>query len=188
MYGLTDKTGWEDLELFHENGQRIGGVCLNAKRYLRAHLPDLQADPTEREFAQAIQRYLADTVCHYWFYYDEPGSEDFYEVPYDAPRNASGIKPRFADIWHPDERVGLSTVQEAVREFARAFLGIENCEVEVTDAEPLETAIATFKEHERLFGGANPVEIHFADNVVAELAEAWGTTQEQALAKLKASL
>ncbi|RAK62079.1 hypothetical protein [Hymenobacter edaphi] len=186
-YGLTNQADWEDLELCYEGGERIGRVCLNGKEYLRDALPELQADPAEKAYAAALQTYLADTGCHYWFYYDEPGSPYFYEAPYEAPRNANGVKPRFTDIWHPDERVGLATVQDAVREFARAFLGLAACEVIITEPEPLEKAVATFKGHQLLFNGDKPVKIHFADNVISELAEVWGITPEATLQKLQAS-
>lgn len=122
IYGLAEKCGWEDMTIFYEDGKRIGKVCLNTKGYLRSHLDDLKADPEEKEFANAIEEYLNDHQIHYWYYYDKRGAEDFYEVSYeDIPKNEEGVKPRFFDIWHPDENIGISTIKTAVKEFGKNF-------------------------------------------------------------------
>ena len=186
IYGLTEKIGWEDLILFFEDGQRIGKVCLNTKQYLRVGLEDLRKDKEEVEFVKAIENYLIDNQFHYWYYYDKRGDDDFHEVSYEnAPKNKNGIKPRFIDIWHPDENIGISTIKSTVKEFAKKFLKIENCVVKIEDIEDLEDSIKSFEENEKLFGGKNPVKIAFSKEVIGELSNLWEKTEEEVLSKLK---
>ncbi|MBB6370486.1 hypothetical protein [Chryseobacterium shigense] len=187
IYGLCDKTGWEDLELFYESGERIGAVCLNAKGYLRNALNELLNKEDEKDFSDAIREYLSDNVCHYWFYYDEPEDEDFQEVTYDAPKNEKGVKPRFMDIWHTDEEIDLRTIETAISSFAGKFLKIENCTVEVADGEPLEESVKSFKIHQERFGGGD-VKIGFSDELISELSERWKMEKEEVLEKLNSSI
>lgn len=188
IYGFCEKTGWEDLNLFYENNKRIGGVCLNGKAYLRAGLDNLKNDPEEEEFAKAIGNYLADNKCHYWYYYDTKDDDDFYEVPYLAPKNDKGIKPRFMDIWHPDEVIGLSTIESAIKTWANVHLAIEDCEIEIQGEESFEESLKSFKENEELFGGNSKVEVTFTDELIDELSQHWEKPKEEVLKKLKSSI
>ncbi|AZA49616.1 hypothetical protein EG346_16150 [Chryseobacterium carnipullorum] len=187
IYGLCDKAGWEDLQLFYESDERICVVCLNTKGYLRNALDDLLHQEDEKDFSEAVQHYLSDEVCHYWFYYDEPDDEDFQEVDYDAPKNEKGIKPRFMDIWHPDEGIDLKTIETAVSSFAKDFLGIENCIVEVVHEESLEESIKSFKIHQESLGEGN-VYIRFSNELVLELSERWKMGKKEVLEKLNSSI
>mgnify|MGYP000698393877 CR=1 FL=1 len=187
IYGITPKAVWEDLSFFYEDGQRIGGVCLNTKRYLRANLDDLRKRPREKHFVLAIDKYLADNQCHYWFYYDKKGDDDFYEVPFDAPVNQEGVKPRFLDIWHPDENIGISTIKSAAKEFAKRFLKVGHYEVQIKDILPYEEALSTFKEDEALFGD-QPINVEFSPALINELSELWNESKEEVLIKLKSSV
>jgi hypothetical protein len=184
IYGFCEEVGWEDLNLFYENNERIGGVCLNTKAYLRDALQYLREDPEEKEFIEAIESYLMDSQCHYWYYYDDKNDADFYEVTYNAPQNKQGIKPRFTDIWHPDEGIRLSTIKSAVSTFALDHLEIANCQVEIQNGESLEEALNSFDEHKKLFGGETPIKISFSDDLIKELAEHWQLSEELVLKKL----
>jgi hypothetical protein len=186
IYGLCDKAGWEDLELFYESGERIGAVCLNTKSYLRNALNDLLDKEDEKEFSDAVQKYLSDHICHYWFYYDEPDDEDFQEVNYDAPKNGKGVKPRFIDIWHPDEEIDLKTIETGVSLFVKDFLGIESCIVDI-DTEPLEEAVKSFKLHQERFGGGD-VKVEFSDELISELSERLKMEKKDVLEKLNLSI
>lgn len=84
VYGFCEKTGWEDLNLFYENGERIGCLCLNSKNYLGSGIDNLKSNPDEKDFVEAVEKYLADNKTHYWYYYDDIEEDDFYEVPYSA--------------------------------------------------------------------------------------------------------
>ena len=187
IYGFCEKTGWEDLNLFDEDEKQIGGVCLNGKGYLRARLDDLKNDPEGKEFAEAIEKYLADIKCHYWYYYDDKNDEDFYEVPYSAPRNSKGVKPRFMDIWHPDEGIGLSTIESAVKTWAKQHLQIEDCEIEIENGESFEESLKSYKENQELFGGDATVEVNFSEEVIDELSQRWKKSKEEVLIKLETS-
>lgn len=188
VYGLAKKTGWEDIELFYASGERIGFVCLNTKGYLRSALESLKDVPDERDFYEALQDYLTDDACHYWFYYDEKGDEHFSEVSYEAPRNEEGTKPCLIDIWHPDEGIDMQTIESAVTEFAKRFLEMDHCLVEVVHDVSLEESIASFKENRERFGGESPDEIVFSEELVAELSGLWKMDGNQVLEKLKASI
>ncbi|AFM04726.1 hypothetical protein Fleli_2354 [Bernardetia litoralis DSM 6794] len=188
IYGFCEKTGWEDLNLFDENKKRIGGLCLNGKGYLRAGLDDLKNDPEETEFVEAIEKYLTDNKCHYWYYYDNKDDEDFYEVPYLAPKNHNGVKPRFMDIWHPDEGIGISTINSAIKVWAKEHLRIEDCDIEIQNEESFEDSLKSFKENEELFGGDSKVEVKFADELIEELSQHWKKPKDEVLKKLENSI
>ena len=188
IYGLTEKIGWEDLSIFYKSGQRIGGVCLNTKQYLRAGLDDLREEPEEAGFVKAVESYLKDDQIHYWYYYDKRESKDFYEVPYKAPKNSEGVKPRFLDIWHPHEAIGISTIKSAVKEFAKKFLEINDCHIQIENIEEFEESIKTFEEEEKLFGSDNPMKIGFTPELIGELSILWNKSEEDVLVKLKKAI
>ncbi|MFK7904259.1 MAG: hypothetical protein AB8B69_03995 [Chitinophagales bacterium] len=190
IYGISYKSLWEDIEFFYEDGERIGSGCLNTKSHMRPSLEDLKNNPKEKEFVLAIEKYLADDKCHYWFYYtSEPmDSEEFYEVPYNAPKNDKGIKPCFIDIWHPDERIDLSTIETGTKHFAANFLGITDCIVKIEGKVSYEEALGSFKENEAIFGGSEPVQATFSDELIDELSTQWEKPKEEVLNELHASV
>lgn len=189
IYGICEKVGWEDLNLFYENEERIGGVCLNGKDYLRDGIEQLLEDPEEQDYVEAIEKYLNDNKCYYWYFYDDEHDEDFYEVPYTAPKNEKGIKPRFLDIWHPDERIGLSTIDSGVKAFAKEHLGLEYCEIKIQNVESYEDSLKSFKENEKLlFGTESKARIKFSDELVEDLSRHWGKSKEEVLKKLESAI
>ena len=188
IYGFCEKIGWEDLNLFYKNDERIGKVCLNSKNYLRAGLDDLKNDPEEKEFVDTIEKYLVDNKCHYWYYYDDKDDKDFYEVPYFAPQNDKGVKPRFMDIWHPDDRIGISTIETGVKAFAKKHLRIDDCEIEIQNGESFEESLRSFKENEEFFGGDSKVKVSFSDELIEELSKHWKKPKEEVLKKLEESI
>ncbi len=185
IYGFCGKIGWEDLNLFYENEERIGGVCLNGKGYLRANLDDLKEDPEMRGFVEEVEKYLADNKCYYWYFYDDKDDEDFYEVSYLAPLNDKGVKPRFMDIWHPDEVIGISTIETGVKAWAKEHLKVEDCEVIIENNESLEDSLKSFEENEKLFGGDSKMEIKFSDDLIEELSQCWKKSKDEVLKKLE---
>lgn len=187
IYGFCDKTGWEDLNLFDENNELIGGVCLNAKSYLQTEMESLRDDIEEKKYVEAIENYLEDNTCHYWYYYNNH-NEEVPEVPYTAPLNAKGAKPRFIDIWHPDKGIGISTIKTGVKAFAKRHLGIENCKVEVKCGETFEESIKSFRQNEEMQGRSTGTFVKFTDELVNELSKYWKKTAEEVLEKLKNSM
>ena len=185
IYGLCEKAGWEDLELFYENKERIGAVCLQSKGYLRAGLTDLRNDPDEQSFVEAVEKYLVDDKCHYWYYYSDGDDEDFFEVPYLAPKNDKGVKPRFMDIWHPDTGIGISTIETGIKTWAKGHLGIETCEVHIENGESLEESLKSFKENENLLARGSIIKVEFSEEVIEELSRYWKKPNEEVLKKLQ---
>ncbi|MFC3158273.1 hypothetical protein SAMN05443633_110153 [Chryseobacterium arachidis] len=187
IYGLNEKTGWEDLTLFDESHEKIGRLCLCTKSYLRAVLEDLVDDENEIEFRDIVQRHLSGEVCNYWFCYDEREDEDFFEVDFEAPKNEKGVKPSYIEIFHPDEGIGIDTIQSAVNTFAKDFLHIDHSTVEVVCDVPLEEAVKSFKVHQERFGDGD-INVLFSDKVITELSVLWKMEKEQVLDKLKVSI
>lgn len=187
IYGLDVKTGWEDITLFDESGEKIGWLCLCTKSYLRYVLEDLIDDEREREFTDVIKRHLSGNVCNYWFCYDEIGNDDFFEVSFDAPKNEKEIKPSYIEIFHPDEGIDIETIKSAVSTFAKDFLKIENCMVEVICDVSIEESIKSFKENQKRLGNGN-IDVLFTDELISELSERWKMEKEQVLDKLNVSI
>jgi len=188
IYGFFEKIRWEDMNLFYEKGVRIGEVCLNCKSYLRAGLDDLRNDSEEMEFVDAIEKYLADNKCHYWYYYDDKDSTDFYEVPYSAPINDKGVKPSFMNIWHPDERVGLSTIESGVKTWAKEHLRIEDCEIEIQNVESVDESIKSFEENREIFKNNSTIDVKFTDELIDDLSRHWKKSKKEVLKKLENSI
>ena len=188
IYGFCEKIGWEDLNLYYENEERIGFVCLNTKAYLRAGLDDLRKYPVERDFVNAIEKYLADNKCYYWYFYGDKDDEYFYEVPYSAPKNDKGVKPRSMEIWHPDEGIGISTIESGIKSWAKEHLDIQNCEIKIENDESFEDSLKSFEEKEKLFGGESRIEVRFTDELVDELSRHWKKPKAEVLKKLKNSI
>lgn len=184
IYGFCDKTGWEDLSLFTEDDKLICGVCLNAKAYLQTELKNLKNNIEEKEYLEAIGNYLKDDKCHYWYYYGN-GNEEVHEVPYNAPLNANGEKPKFIDILHPDKKIGLSTIKTAVKAFAKKHLGIDDCEVEIECDENFEESLKSFKENEKLLGREFSGVEKFTDELIEDLSLYWQISREGVLKKLR---
>lgn len=187
VYGFCEKTGWEDLNLFDENEELIGRVCLNSKSYLRAEVDNLKNIHEEKEFVEAIEKYLADNKCHYWYYYNE-NDEGSHEISYLAPENNKGLKPIFMDIWHLDERIGISTINSAIKTWAKKHLGIKDCDVKIHNEDSVEHSLKTFIENEELFGSDSKIEMKFTDELIEDLSLYWKKPKDDVLQKLKNSI
>ena len=189
IYGFCEKVLWEDIEIYNQKGERLAFPCLNSKVYLREALPDLRKEPEEQIFVKAIEKYLADNSCHYWYYYDRDGrdSKDFYEVSYWGPKNEAGIKPRSIEIWHPDERLGIESVKSGVKDFLARHLGIKNCEIVVdyNCGVSFEESLQEFKEHAALFLGEKSPKVEFSEDLVKELSHKWDQSPEKVLERLR---
>jgi hypothetical protein len=185
IYGFCEKTGWEDLNIFNDKDEKIGAFCLNAKRYLRQGVEDLRDDPNEHNFVHAIDKYLEDNRIHYWYYYNDSFDENFFEVAYEAPRNQKGEKPRYLDIWHPDESIDISTIQSATNDFASTFLKLDNVDIQIEEGEGLEESLKSYKEHLKHFGPNGQIEVAFKDDLVNQLSVLWDKSTEETLDKLR---
>jgi hypothetical protein len=188
IYGFCEKTGWEDLNIFNDRGEKIAAFCLNGKRYLRNGVADLRNNPGEENFVQAIDNYIADDKIHYWFYYNDEYCEEFYEVGYDAPRNDLNEKPRYMDLWHPDETIDISTIRSAVKNFAKVFLNAEVTDIEIEPGDTFADALHAYKEYMKDFGPDAEIHIAFSDDLVEKLSAIWGTSTEATEEKLRKAI
>jgi hypothetical protein len=184
IYGFCEKTGWEDLNIFNDKDEKIAAFCLNTKKYLSHALVDLRNEPEEKEFVQAVNNYLTDNKILYWFYYNQPG-DNFFEVPYDAPRNDKSEKPRCLDLWHPDETIDRSTIHSAVENFAETFLKLAKVDIEIEEVTEPEELLESYEKHVKLFGSEDPAQIVFSDDLIKKLSITWKLSGEQTLDRLK---
>ncbi|MDW3648948.1 MAG: hypothetical protein R8P61_17900 [Bacteroidia bacterium] len=188
IYGFCKKVLWEDIKFYNQDDVHLASTCLNSKTYLREALPELRGKPEELLFAKAVEQFLADDSCHYWYYYDREGrdAEDFYEVPYWGPKNEDGIKPRSIETWHPDERLGIESLQSGAKAFLSKHLGIENCEiiVDYESDESFEESLQSFKEYAEVFWGEKSPKIEFSDDLVQQLSHLWQRSKDEVLQRL----
>ena len=170
IFGFESLSYWEDLYLYDENDVFIGGLCLNAKKCVKYDLDVTNKTKMEHkdfDFINAAEAFLKDNKTYYRYFYDEIGSHDFYEVEFDAPKNEKGVKPRFIDIWHQDDGIEISTIENATKEYLEKFMGWENCVVEVEFTDTLESAFEEFIKYKKVD------EIEFSDEVISKLATLW---------------
>lgn len=186
VYGFCEKIAWEDIVLINESGEKICGLCINGKAYLRAGQEELKEYPENKEYMDAVDRYLSRNECHFWYFYSR--GEDVYEVAYHAPKNEAGRKPSSTEVWHTDEVIGLSSIRTAVQAFAAKHLQLVDCEVEIPDEVGFEEALQAFKEHQAFFGGPTSPKVVFTEELVADLSTLWKLSEETVLNKLNRSI
>ena len=136
VYGFCEETDWEDALIYSEpdfTGTPVARFCLCA----RTHLEDvnrLELKYPENEFLiKTIKQFLLGNKAQYHYWYDDPEDDDFWEVPYEAPRNRYNSKPSYIEYWHPSEGLNLQILEESVILFCKKFLHKENI---VVDIEP----------------------------------------------------
>lgn len=76
------------------------------------------------------------------------------------------VRPTSANLWHPDEGIGLSTIESAVKSWTKEHLHIEDCDIEIQDAEPFEESLKSFKDNEELFEGDSTIKVKFSDELI----------------------
>ncbi len=171
IYGFVGKNGWEDLDLYDEQGELIDRIHLYAKDYLRAGLRFLKDDAFQLDYAVSIEKYLDDDQYYFWYYYDKKEDKDRFEVTYDAPRNKAGIKPKAIEIWNPEETIGISTITESVQLFATQFLKQENCTIEINPVKDIDASYESFKGSEE--NESSPVPINLSPKLIQALSKLW---------------
>jgi hypothetical protein len=190
IYGLSPLTGWEDILLFDHaeaSGEELGYTCICTKAYLGNGMEDLEDDPDEAEFVEQIKEYLNDNTIHYHYCFDNPSSNDFFELPYNnLPLNELGVKPRYVEMWHPNEGIDLQVIDECVREFCLRFLDTKVIHVHHIDPVSIDKAVQTYDEHRRRFSGK--VEFEFTDDLIQDMMRQLGKTEEEVKRILKASI
>lgn len=185
VYGFCEKVGWEDITIYDENGEKLAKASINSKDYMQSAIEDLEEEPGEKDFVLAIKNYLSANECVFWYFYNDKEADDFYEVDYLAPRNEKGVKPRFVDIWHPDDGIDLESIKTGVESFLKKHFAMEEVDIEIESNVSIEEAYESFIEHEKMFAGDSPVEIKFSDEIVEKLSKDWNKSKDEVIQKLE---
>jgi hypothetical protein len=186
LYGFCPPTDWEDLLFFEKQGAefvRIGAVCVCSRRYLEQGLEALPEDPDEQSYVEEVKRFLQEQTLAYHYYYDEPDDSDFYEVTFEAQRNARGIKPSSIEMWYPGTGIEMSAVETCTRAFCRTFLNRAVNAVVLKEIPPFEEMAKTYQEYRATFQDG-VVQVAFTDELVESLARKWNLSPEEVLRRL----
>ena len=153
---------------------------------MRAALDDFTMVSDSKKFVKDVKNHLdGNNLTYRYYYHDSIDDEDFYEVPYDAPKNEKGFKPSYLEIWHTDEAIDLYTIENAVQNFALKFYNIKGCKVVVNSDITLEQAVETFKNEQENWGNSAEVKIEFTENLINELSNLWKISKNEVLLKLE---
>ncbi len=172
IYGLVDHNGWEDVDIYDQKGIWIDRIHLYAKSYLRAGLKFTKNDAEQLDYVMATENHLKNNDYSFWFYYDQLGDPERYEVEYDAPRNRAGIKPKAIEIWLPEERIGIKALKASIKKFATFFLKIENCTIKIDPIKTVEESIKTFQMSEEF----QSIKVNLSPQQIYELSKLWNNT------------
>lgn len=128
IYDFKNLTNWEDIILYEKWGKgfrRLAQTCICTKAYFRSGLEDLVEEDEELEFVNKIDEFLSNNEIVYHYEYDKPNDKDFYEVPFEAERNALNVKPCYIETWYPCEGIDKNVMDCCIRDFCKEFLNIE---------------------------------------------------------------
>lgn len=189
IYGLTTLTGWEDIFIYDsdaEDAKRIGFTCICTKNYLRSGLEDLEQDPEEKEFVEQILKYLEGNTIKYHYCFDNPTDDDFYELPYtNLPLNYLGVKPRYIEMWHPNEGINEEVIEECVKEFCSKFLDLEVRNVKMLEPVSFSEAVMSYSDQVKLVNGN--VELVFTEDLMQKMMIKFSKERNEILELLKKS-
>ncbi len=167
-WGVHDleKQYWEDIWIYYKNRK-------NSERYTttittKGFFRELDKQANESgywsEFSKeqlkenldwlglSIEELLNKNEIIYGYCYSDYliGHPDFYEVPFNAPRDKKrGIKPSYIEIINPTEEMSISVVKESVQVFCRDFLGIPLTKVFIIQKPKRSYVIKTLKEERK---------------------------------------
>lgn len=184
IHGLVGKNGWEDIDVYDENGKLIDRLHLYAKDYLRAGLRFLKDDAVQLDYAISVRKYLVDNQYYFWYYYDDKADEDKFEVAYFAPKNKEGVKPKSIEIWTPEETIDAATLINCVNEFATRFLQVENYSVEIKSEKSLEESVKSFLKNQKEIQNEK---VSLKAEQILELSRIWKVSEESVWNRLKGS-
>ena len=180
VYGIMKLEGWEDVAVYTEDDRWIASFSLETKSYLRLVVEEDREDAEAQGFVQRLERFLADTIVDYRYYYDVPGSASFYEVPYEAPRNGNGVKPSFADMMYPVEGIDLSAVRNATATYLKDHFGVQQVRVVISDEITFEEALTEYWEEARFRTQEDGEMIRFTEAQITHLSQVWGVSLSEA--------
>lgn len=189
IYGLTKKTGWEDIIMYIKKGNRfkkIGWICVCTRPYLEYGLEDLEKDPQEMDFVKEIKEFLENDNIKYHYYYDNLDDKDFYEVPFEVERNEEKVKPRSIEMWCPSNGIDKGVLDDCVKAFLKKFLDINVEEIKYKDIVSPEEAIEKYVEEMEAWEQCKG--ISFSDELIETLKEEWEIPKEKVLEILNRSI
>lgn len=189
IYGLTKKTGWEDIIMYIKIGNKykeIGWTCVCTRSYLQYGLDDLEKDDDEMDFVEEIKGFLANDDIKYHYYYDNIKDRDFYEVPFEAEKNEEKVKPRSIEMWYPSDGIDKEVLDDCVKAFIKKFLGINVEEIKYRDIVSPEKAIEEYVEEMKNWQQCK--KISFSDELIETLKEEWKVPKEKVLQILNRSI
>jgi hypothetical protein len=185
IYGLSEKSGWEDIIISLENGEKIAALCLLTKEMLKNSIEDLLEYPEDKDYVEAIKVHLSKNKCHYWYYYSKKDDEGFHEVAFDAPKNKFGVKPSSIEIWLPCDGLDIESISLGIKDFAKEFLKFKDCNVKIETTETFENSLKSYVESEK---DIKLEDIFFGENVIESLSKSWEISKEKTLEKLYKSI
>jgi peptide methionine sulfoxide reductase MsrA len=71
------------------------------------------------------------------------------------------------------EKIDLGTIKSSIKEFTKKFLDLSDCIIEIENNERFEKSLENYKEYQRVFKGAKPIEISFNEELILRLSTLW---------------
>lgn len=180
IYKYKNLTDWEDVIIYEKWGKgfrKLAWTCICSNLYFHNGLEDLREEEDEREFVKKIDRFLESNETVYHYYYDKPDDKDFYEVPFEAERNALNIKPRSIETWYPCEGIDKNIIDNVVRDFCRKFLNIETDIIIYKNEVSLEMAQDSYIESEIQLKKCLGIKV--TDNLIEDLGKELNMSKEK---------
>jgi hypothetical protein len=120
----------------------------------------------------------------YHYYYDDLSDEDFFEVPFEAPRNKNGIIPRSIELWNPSQSINEDVLLNSVKIYCNDFLIIKIEIVEWKEKISFDDALAAYID----FCNQTQNGISFSNELIEQLSKEWNISKEGVLEKLQKSI
>lgn len=193
LYGLTELSSWEDIDLYdtnEEDSSNVCAFCICSKEHFRYHIEEAKQecsedDLMEMEWIKSVEYFLLGKDIKYYYCYNDPHDEEFYQVPFEAKRNKNNVKPSYIEMWYPSEELSKESIEDAVKQFYMKFYK-QDITVEMKEMITFEDALASYDEDKEFINGGR--EIIFSEELIAEIAEKTGQTVEEVTLLLERSI
>jgi hypothetical protein len=189
VYGFSNKTDWEDVimyEMVNTEFEKVAWTCICSRKYFESGLEDLENDPDERDLVHKIKEFLSNSDIIFHYYYSNSAEEDFYEVPYEAPRNAYDVKPSSIETWYPSDDIGIEEIERCTTEFCKKYLDIDIVEVKFKETVSRKDALESYVEDMKFFNKHSGVT--FSEELIQQLEIEWNVSKDKVLEILNRSL
>jgi hypothetical protein len=187
IYGLSENVSWEDVRMYSKQENdfiKVFGFCLCSKSYFKDYLIEYENDDDERDYYQKAEGFVNNENVVYHYYYDDLSDEDFFEVPFEAPRNKNGIKPRSIELWNPSQSINEDVLLNSVKIFCDDFVNLEIEIVEWKEKISFDDALEAYID----FCKQTQNGISFSDELVEQLSKEWNLSKDGVLDKLQKNI